>query len=265
MSNTKPTALVTNDDGVESQFFTELAAALCEHFDVIVAVPKHEQSWAGRSFTRRGSVAVTNSHDPRWRGWVIDGTPSDCVNIACGRLLETLPDIVVSGINVGFNVTLPLLLTSGTVAAALEGALWGVPALALSMALPPEAFDSVKKNEGHLDERVVDVVRTAAGIAAELALAVKNRGTSSVCVHNVNFPFEVTQNTPIEMTSVGQLALGCIFAEQDAGQYRFRFPEKADQIEASPKSDMACLKRGHISHSIIDYEALGRLETPTTV
>ncbi len=162
-------------------------------------------------------------------------------------------------------MTLPLVLTSGTVSAALEGALWGIPALALSMALPRAAFESVKSGNGKLEGTVAQAVKTAARKATQLAGSIVGETNTEVRVHNVNFPFEVTESTPTERTSVGALALGCIFAEHAPEQYRFRFPPQANQAETDPQSDMACLKRGHISHSIISYASLGRLGHPSAV
>ena len=119
----RPLALVTNDDGIDSPFLHGLVNALTEDFEVLVAAPAREQSWSSRSFTRRGDIAVKERTDLPWPAWSIDGTPSDCVNLACGNLVSRRPAVVVSGLNVGFNVSLPLILASGTVAAALEGSM----------------------------------------------------------------------------------------------------------------------------------------------
>ena len=75
---TKPTALVTNDDGIDSYFLQVLVGRLQEKFDVIVAAPAKEQSWTGRSMTRRDPVSIKEF--PGLTAWIIDGTPTDCVN-----------------------------------------------------------------------------------------------------------------------------------------------------------------------------------------
>ena len=148
---TKPIALISNDDGINSAFLHALVNAHTEHFEVYVCAPAAEQSWAGRSFSRHGDVSVIKRDDLPWPAWAIDGTPSDAVNIGLSTLLPKRPDIIVSGINVGFNVTLPLVLTSGTVAAAVEGALWGIRSVAYSQAVAPKFFEEVKRLDGHLD------------------------------------------------------------------------------------------------------------------
>ena len=78
----------------------------------------------------------------------LNGTPADCVNLAYGNLMSDEPDLVVSGINLGYNITLPMILSSGTVGAALEGSLLGIPSIAVSMAITSEKFDSVRESGG---------------------------------------------------------------------------------------------------------------------
>ena len=134
----KPHALVTNDDGIESAFLHRLVEALLPQFRVSVAAPALEQSWTGRSMTRHGELdaILSPSHFPDGvEAWSISGTPTDCVNIALGNLLSKKPDIVLSGINIGFNTTESLILSSGTVAGAIEGVLWNLPAIAFSNCL----------------------------------------------------------------------------------------------------------------------------------
>ena len=126
--------LVTNDDGIHSLFFHELIRALqAAGHELCIVAPATEQSWTGASKTRHRPVK--SSAVDRGFGcptWITDGTPSDCVNIAVTSLLPCRMDGVVSGINVGFNCTLGFIIASGTVNAAWEGALHGLPALAVS-------------------------------------------------------------------------------------------------------------------------------------
>ena len=126
-------ALVTNDDGIESAFLHQLVDALNEKFQITVAAPAFEQSWIGRAISRRKEIEAIHSPSifPKdVHAWAIDGTPTDCVNIALGNLVEQPVDIVLSGINIGYNVSETLILSSGTIAGAIEGASWGLPAVA---------------------------------------------------------------------------------------------------------------------------------------
>ena len=117
----KPHALVTNDDGIDSIFLHRLVDALLPDFRVSVAAPAFEQSWIGRAVSRHREVEVLQSPALFPEGvdaWAISGTPTDCVNIALGNLVQGPVDIVLSGINIGFNTTETLILSSGTVAGA---------------------------------------------------------------------------------------------------------------------------------------------------
>lgn len=121
--------LVTNDDGVHSEGIHALAAALHELGDVMVVAPHLEASAIGHALTLRRPLRMERLRDQVYE---VDGTPSDCVNIAVSQIFRGLPDLVVSGINKGYNLGDDVTY-SGTVAGALEGALLGVPSLAVSL------------------------------------------------------------------------------------------------------------------------------------
>jgi len=130
--------LLTNDDGVLSPVLHTTAEALAREHEVVVAAPAHDQSGTSHSFTHGVGRLLTahretapGAHDyPVHR---IDGTPSDCVKFAVAHLLKDAPpDLVVSGPNLGENAGISAVY-SGTVAAAREGALWNLPALAVSL------------------------------------------------------------------------------------------------------------------------------------
>lgn len=249
-------ALVTNDDGVDSHFLKLLVDALSAHFHVSVAAPATEQSWISRAFSRRTPVKVLPDARFGVPAWAIAGTPSDCVNIALGHLLETPPDIVVSGPNLGFNATLPLILTSGTVAGALEGATWGLHALAVSQQLPMGHFERISGARGAVEdfEPVIQAsVERAADFAAELA---RKPAVDAVVVHNLNFPPNYQPAAPLERTRPANIQLRSIFAEKD-GAYGFCYPPDRRITFNPDDSDLSCLGRGHASHSVLDYSALG--------
>ena len=118
-----PRILVTNDDGVHSEGIHALAAALRRLGEVIVVAPHIEASAIGHALTLRRPLRLEQLRDGVYE---VDGTPTDCVNIAFTKLFETPPDLVVSGINKGYNLGDDVTY-SGTVSGALEGALLGVP------------------------------------------------------------------------------------------------------------------------------------------
>src|SRR6478672_12358121 len=121
--------LVTNDDGVHSDGIHALAAALHHLGEVTIVAPHIEASAIGHALTLRRPLRMERLRD---RVYEVDGTPTDCVNIAVTQLFKGLPDLVVSGINKGWNLGDDVTY-SGTVAGALEGALLGVPGIAVSL------------------------------------------------------------------------------------------------------------------------------------
>jgi 5'-nucleotidase len=119
--------LVTNDDGYLALGIDTLRAAAEAHGDVAVVAPDREQSATSHSLTMHHPLRVRSVRDVR----VVDGTPTDCVILAVGELLDERPDYVFSGVNHGANLGDDVLY-SGTVAGAMEATLLGIPAVALS-------------------------------------------------------------------------------------------------------------------------------------
>ncbi len=124
-----PRILVTNDDGYTSEGIQVLADALEGLGEVWVVAPNREQSAVSHALTLDGPCGSTASADRRF---AVDGTPTDCVAIGISNLMaDRAPDLVVSGINFGFNMGVDVHY-SGTVSAAFEGVILGVPAMAVS-------------------------------------------------------------------------------------------------------------------------------------
>ena len=121
--------LVTNDDGVFSEGIQRLAEALRPLGQVTIVAPVQESSAIGHALTLARPLRLEQVSDGVFS---VDGTPTDCVNIAVTRVLPGLPALVVSGINKGYNLGDDVTY-SGTVAGALEGALLGVPGIAVSL------------------------------------------------------------------------------------------------------------------------------------
>ena len=124
-----PRILVTNDDGYRSEGIHALAKALAPLGDVTIVAPTTEKSAIGHALTLRQVLRLEHIED---QIYAVDGTPTDCVNIAVTQIFRGLPDLVVSGINKGWNLGDDVTY-SGTVSGALEGALLGVPGLAVSL------------------------------------------------------------------------------------------------------------------------------------
>ena len=255
----QPHVLVTNDDGIYSKFLHYLVEALCERFTVSVAAPASEQSWIGRAVSRHAEIAVakdTTHFSESVEAWSIQGTPTDCVNIALGNLMETPPDIVVSGINIGYNTTETLILSSGTIAGAIEGALWGLPAIAFSQYVPGALFEQIRDTKGSCEEHFAETLLASSKWAAHLTMETLENPPKNGTVLNVNFPETVSDKTAIRETIPAKIKLGSLYQEVSKGVYAFRYSDGV-VIDDAEDSDRAALEKGFISSSILDFAKIG--------
>lgn len=256
--------LVTNDDGIGSTFLHELVWALrSAGHELYVVAPKREQSWVGAAKSRNRPVHVTAAD--RGLGcptWVVDGTPSDGVNIAVGHLLPRALEIdaVISGINVGLNASLGFIIASGTIAGAWEGALHGLPAIAFSQDLTQELYDNLKAANDVPGPDLHAILRIsaqhAARLAPELAAATLPR---SFIVHNVNFPMPCHPHSEVRRTVPARVVVPGLFtAAADDGTHRLIFRLGDDLSPPEPLTDRAALSAGLISHTVLDYKNIGQ-------
>lgn len=163
----RPLILVTNDDGIHAPGLTHLAQAMQAVGRPVIVAPEQDKSAVSHSLTMRRPLQVKEIEPDRF---AMDGTPTDCVTIAIGKILAHKPDLVVSGINPGPNLGDDVSY-SGTVSAAVEGTMLGVPSLAVSL-----AGDSPFCYE------------TAAAFAAQLAQTILDKGLPRDTLLNVNVP-----------------------------------------------------------------------------
>ena len=177
-----PRILVTNDDGIYSEGLRKLAAVCRELGEVLIVAPDREQSAASHALTLNRPLRLLQIEENEW---IVDGTPTDCVNLAVLRLLkDSRPDIVVSGINFGPNLGDDVTY-SGTISAAFEGALLNVPSIAFSALVGPHfSFDR------------------CAAFAGELARIALERHRDPRVVLNVNFP--VGEFSGVKITKLGR-------------------------------------------------------------
>jgi 5'-nucleotidase len=257
--------LVTNDDGIDSVFLHALARGLiAAGHEITVAAPRTEQSRIGSAKSRNRPVE-SREVDCGFGcpTWVIDGTPSDCVNIALDHLVDSArqPEAVVSGINVGLNASLGFIIASGTVAGAFEGALHGLPSAALSQDLSIGMYDELKHNGGRPDPALAETLRHSADHTARL-LPTLFSGTAprSFIVHNLNFPFPCTPASELRRTVPARVIVPRLFSPaSDDGTHRMIFRFGDDLSPEQPLTDRAALAEGFISHGILDYTRLGAL------
>lgn len=177
-----PRILVTNDDGIYSEGLRKLADALQPLGEIIIVAPDREQSAASHALTLNRPLRLLQLEENEW---IVDGTPTDCVNLAVLKLMKDhRPDIVVSGINFGPNLGDDVTY-SGTISAAFEGALLNIPSIALS-ALVGEHFSFDR----------------CAAFAVELTRYMLDQPRDPGIILNVNFP--VTEFRGVKVTKLGK-------------------------------------------------------------
>jgi len=169
----RPKILLVNDDGAEAPGLWALFGQIATIADPVVVAPAREQSARGHAITVRRDMALEElRHRGRKVGYQLGGTPADCVKLALAHLYRGRISMVISGINWGANVGHNILY-SGTVGAALEGAMYGLPAIAVSLRddlEPPPHFDA------------------AARVARRLAEDILQHGLPAGVILNVNVP-----------------------------------------------------------------------------
>ncbi len=171
MADNRPYILVTNDDGINAPGIAMLYQSMQDIGEVVVVAPDSEMSAAGHSITLSDPLRVFEVDlDNDIQGYAVNGTPAECVKIAIKALLDRLPDIVVSGINLGSNTGINVIY-SGTVSAATEGVILGVPGIAFSLATY-DAKDFAPAGE----------------IAQQVTTAVIENGLPANTLLNVNIP-----------------------------------------------------------------------------
>ena len=221
--------LVTNDDGVHSEGIHALADALRPLGEVTIVAPVSESSAIGHALTLARPLRLEQISDGVFS---VDGTPTDCVNIAVTRVLDGLPALVVSGINKGYNLGDDVTY-SGTVAGALEGSLLGVASLAVSLERTPDAFD----------------FGPAAAAAAGVARRVLEAGIAPRTFLNMNVPSGTPKGLRVTVQGRRNHVTKVAQSIDPRGRPYYWIEEGASAWESDPRSDYAAVKAGWVSVS----------------
>ena len=240
-----PLILVTNDDGVHSEGIKALADALRPLGDVTVVAPIQEASAIGHALTLRRPLRI----DTIGPGvCAVDGTPTDCVNLAIAHVLKRKPDLIVSGINKGWNLGDDVTY-SGTVSGALEGALLEIPSIAIST------------------QRIKDACEfgPSATAAAIVAQAVLERGLPKFTLLNINVPMGPTKG--FRVTVQAKRNHVTVVSERMDPRHReyYWIEEGENEWEPHDRSDYQAVRDGYISITPLQpdmtaYDALAYVE-----
>ena len=221
--------LISNDDGYFSPGIAALAKALATLGQVTVVAPERDRSASSNSLTLDRPLSVRKSAD----GFLfVNGTPTDCVHLAVTGLLAELPDVVVSGINHGANMGDDTIY-SGTVAAATEGYLLGIPSMAVSL---------VGKSSGHFD--------TAARVARDIAERFGRSPVDHPILLNVNvpdLPWEAIKGVQTTRLGKRHKAEPVIKAHNPRGEAVYWVGAAGEAADAGPGTDFHAVAAGYVS------------------
>jgi 5'-nucleotidase len=222
-----PRILVTNDDGVHAEGIKALAAALAPLGDITVVAPIQESSAIGHALTLRRPLRIETVGPATY---AIDGTPTDCVNIAITHILKQKPDLIVSGINKGWNLGDDVTY-SGTVSGALEGALLLIPSIAVSSERRKTLCEYGPASEA----------------AALTAAAVLSRGMPKFTLLNINVPYG--PNKGFKVTVQARRNHVTVVSERIDPRHQpyYWIEEGENNWEPHDRSDYQAVRDGYIS------------------
>ena len=221
--------LLSNDDGYFAPGLAVLAAALAPLAELTVVAPERDRSGASNSLTLDRPLTITQAPNGFFH---VNGTPTDCVHLAVTGLLDFVPDMIVSGINSGANMGDDTIY-SGTVAAATEGFLLGIPAIAVSMA-------------GHAHQHF----ETAGWVAAELVARYQRDALKVPMLLNVNVPdIAREQLQGFETTRLGKRhkAEGAVKATSTRGEAVYWIGAAGGAADAGPGTDFYATDNQRVS------------------
>jgi 5'-nucleotidase len=221
--------LVSNDDGYFAPGITLLAEALRQLGEVTVVAPERDRSGASNSLTLDRPLTVRRAPNGYFS---VNGTPTDCVHIAVTGLLDFLPDVIVSGVNLGANMGDDTIY-SGTVAAAAEGYLLGIPSLAVSL---------TSKTGEHFE--------SAIGIALQIVERLRRKPFSEPVLLNINVP-DVAPATlgGVEITRLGRRhkAEPVVRLQTPRGETAYWIGPAGGAADAGPGTDFHAVEAGRVS------------------
>jgi 5'-nucleotidase len=218
--------LVTNDDGYRSEGLIALADALKPLGDVTIVAPMSEASAIGHALTLRRPLRLEHMSE---KLFAVDGTPTDCVNVAVTQIFKGLPDLVVSGINKGWNLGDDVTY-SGTVAGALEAALLGVQAIGVSLRFS-RSFD----------------FSHAARASAAIAEALFDSPLPSRTFLNINVPKGEPKGYRVTVQAKRNHVTSVAERHDPKGKPYYWIEEGQDEWEPHDRSDYQAVRDGYVS------------------
>lgn len=240
--------LLCNDDGIHAPGIRALHAAVKDLGEIDVVAPSGEQSAVGHAITLSDPIKTKKVFsDGSFFGYAVGGTPADCVKLAVCGLLKEKPDLIISGINLGPNAGISVLY-SGTVSAATEGVILGIPSMAVSLTT--------------FKDPVWD---TAARVARQLAIHVSEHGLPADTLLNVNVPnLPVGELKGYAVTRMGRSRFVEVFHRRTdpRGNVYYWMDGELEQIGDVTDTDVEAIKNGYVSLTPIWFDLTHRDAMP---
>jgi len=253
--------LVTNDDGIHAegiQYLSQVLQKEGHNLKLSIVAPDRERSAIGHAITMHQPLRVEKisfMHNRELSGWSVNGTPSDCVKLAVEAILESKPDLVISGINRGSNLGTDVLY-SGTVSAAVEGLIIGIPSVAVSLTDRGE------------EKNYLYAARFISNLIPELL----ESGIEPHTLININIPVNTDQIKGVRITSLGNRRYRNIFdrrIDPRGSIYYWMAGEVVDDDPEDDHSDTKAIRENYISVTpvcfrLTDFEAMPKLHKMLT-
>ena len=237
-------ALLTNDDGIYAPGLAALEDAITDDYQTSVIAPSTEQSGVGHGITFLSPLTAKEVfRDEQRRGWAVDGSPADAVKLGVSEICQLRPELILSGINAGLNAGINVLY-SGTVAAAIEGAFFGITSIAISLEWDDE----------------MNFVR-AAEIARELIRKIMSLHPPHGSLFNINIPTAALLGEPeVRFVPMSVVRYGEAFERRvdPRGRNYYWASNDPPPPPTSEESDVTALADGVITITPLDYDLTNR-------
>jgi len=236
--------LLTNDDGIYAPGLAAMEKQLQRLGDVCVLAPATEQSGVGHSVTFLSPLICKEVYEgDRRRGWAVEGSPADCVRIGVFELCPRRPNLVVSGVNYGSNAGINVLY-SGTVAAAIEGAFFGITSVAVSLAWDEHAqFDK------------------AAAMACRIIEQILQRKKPGPQLYNLNIPTAAMNGpTKVRVAPMGVELHGEHYDKRidPRGRAYYWATNDPPPQPGEKETDLTALQKGYVTLTPLDFDMTKR-------
>ncbi|WP_105615756.1 5'/3'-nucleotidase SurE [Vallitalea okinawensis] len=233
--------LLTNDDGIHAKGIYALCKELEQYHDITMVAPNDQRSATSHSITIAESLIVKEERlqGLKSKAYSVSGTPADCVRIGLNQLVDQKVDMVISGTNIGYNMGTDILY-SGTVSAAVEATLCGIPAIAISTDQDAE----------------LEVYDIAAKYVAEIIEKAMGNKIEDDIVLNVNVPaIEQKDIKGMKVCKIGKMQYKPFFKETESSDMSRRYNLEGERIvDHIDESDSYYVNKGYVTITPLHYD-----------